>query len=75
MSWYKAGGINEKWKDNQGFINAMTVQIFYKKGREAVKEYASTLTDEQRFQARSHLVTVMKLRAKDEQRDNDKTSG
>ncbi len=73
MSWYKAGGISEKWKDNQGFINARVTQMYFANDK-TLKTYTDSLTEEQRNQARSHLKTVLKLRQQNELRDNDTTS-
>ncbi len=73
MSWYKAGGISSKWKDNQGFINAMVSRMYFNDDKQ-LKAYTDSLTEDQRNQARSHLSTVIKLRKQSELRDNDSTS-
>ena len=66
MAWYKLSIEDNKWKHNQGFINAKVVRLYYQE-RANLPVYTSSLTEKERDQARKHLKTVMRLRKKDEQ--------
>ena len=75
MSWYKTSSVCDKWKNIQGFINATSAQLYFDGKLEELKEYAATLTEDQRRQARSHLVTRKQIKKqadkKNERRNNN----
>jgi len=51
-----------QWSNNQGFINAMTVQLYEKGDRDTFNNYLKSLTPVQYRQALSHFNTVKQLK-------------